>query len=56
MLDDKLELISRMLEKARAIVAELECGETVEAESDADAAIENARDMANEMLAERIES
>jgi hypothetical protein len=50
MLDDKLELIASMLETARAIVAELECGETVEVESDADAAIDNARELARQLL------
>lgn len=50
-LDDKLEIIASMLEHARAVVAALECGETVETESDADVAIEEACDAAREMLA-----
>lgn len=50
-LDDKLELIADLLEIARAIVGELECGETVETDADADVAIEEARDHATRLLA-----
>jgi hypothetical protein len=48
--DQKLEKISTMLETARAIVEALEIGETVEEESDADHAIEEARRLAKELL------
>lgn len=48
--DRKLEKISTMLETARAIVEALETGETVEVESDADHAIEEAQRLAKELL------
>lgn len=52
----KMEAMSEMLEIARRIVAELECGETVEKESDADHAIEEARDACRELLAYKVET
>jgi hypothetical protein len=51
-LADKLERIAELLETARAIVAELECGETVETETDADHAISEACDLARRLIGE----
>lgn len=49
--ESKLETVASMLEHARAIVAALELGETVETEADADVAIDEACDAARAMLA-----
>jgi hypothetical protein len=45
-LEAKLELITELLETARELVKELECGETVETETDADHALAEARGLA----------
>lgn len=53
--EEKLEKLAEMLEAARAIVAELESGETVETEEDADASIAEAKKLARDFLAIKAE-
>jgi hypothetical protein len=50
-LDERLEAISDMAERARAICAALDTGATVETDTDADAAVREACDLARELLA-----
>lgn len=51
--DETLDLASRMLEIARKIVEELESAETVEHEVDGLQALDEARDLARQLLQEK---